>query len=110
MFWKYPEMYSDYYVAWGVTNLNCIWEWTTLNNVNGYKVTSKKNGNSIFLPAAGCRYDNLLMNESGHGFYWSSSLDTTGPSNAYYVYFNSSNVDWYGGSRYFGQSVRPVCP
>ena len=30
----------------------CTWEWTTVNNVNGYKVTGK-NGNSIFLPAAG---------------------------------------------------------
>ena len=32
---------------------NCIWEWTTQNNTNGYRITSKINGNSIFLPAAG---------------------------------------------------------
>ncbi|MBR5532185.1 MAG: T9SS C-terminal target domain-containing protein, partial [Bacteroidales bacterium] len=25
---------------------NCTWEWTTLNGVEGYKVISKKNGNS----------------------------------------------------------------
>ena len=29
---------------------NCKWEWTTKNGVNGYKVTSKKTGNAIFLP------------------------------------------------------------
>ena len=28
---------------------NCTWTWTTQNAVNGYKVTSKTNGNSIFL-------------------------------------------------------------
>ena len=34
---------------------NCTWTWTTQNGVNGYLVTSKKNDNSIFLPAAGYR-------------------------------------------------------
>ena len=32
---------------------NCEWTWTTQGVLDGYKVTSKKNGNSIFLPAAG---------------------------------------------------------
>ena len=32
---------------------NCKIEWTTFNGVNGEKFTSKINGNSIFLPAAG---------------------------------------------------------
>jgi len=35
---------------------NCTWTWTTVNEVNGYKVQSKKSGftdNWIFLPAAG---------------------------------------------------------
>ena len=35
---------------------NCNWQWTTQDNVNGYRVTSKKEGyeqRSIFLPAAG---------------------------------------------------------
>ena len=35
---------------------NCIWEWTTNNGINGYKVTSKKTGNSIFLPITGFRF------------------------------------------------------
>ena len=34
---------------------NCIWELTTENDFNGYKVAGP-NGNSIFLPAAGYRY------------------------------------------------------
>ena len=36
---------------------NCTWEWTTLDGVNGYNVTSKKTGNSIFLPITGCLLD-----------------------------------------------------
>ena len=31
---------------------NCTWMWVQMNGVNGYKVTSNINGNSIFLPAA----------------------------------------------------------
>lgn len=34
---------------------NCTWEWIQIGNINGYKITGK-NGNSIFLPAAGNNY------------------------------------------------------
>ena len=90
----------------------CTWTWTTQNGVYGYKVTSKKSGytnKSIFLPAAGYRSGSSLYNAGGYGYYWSSSLTTVIPSDAYYLYFSSSNVDWYDGGRCYGQSVRPVC-
>lgn len=38
---------------------NCTWTWTSQGGHNGYKVTGK-NGNSIFLPAAGWRYGSSL--------------------------------------------------
>ena len=88
---------------------NCIWKWTTQNGKNGYKVTSKKNGNSIFLPAAGCRSDSSLSDAGSGGYYWSSSLISSYPYYAYYVYFDSSYVNRYY-YRYYGLSVRPVCP
>ena len=94
----------------------CTWTWTrwdTPNDVReGYKVTSKSNGNSIFLPAAGYRRDSSLYT-LGYGFYWSSSLCTDGPSHAGGVHFNSSSVDGSDEShniRFVGQLVRPVCP
>ena len=88
---------------------NCTWTWTTQNGVNGYKVTSKSNGNSIFLPAAGFRGSSLYYAGSG-GYYWSSSLSTVDPICACNLDFNSSLVDWNGnGSRGCGFSVRPVC-
>ena len=91
---------------------NCTWTWTTQNRVNGYKVTSKKNGNSIFLPAAGYRNNSLLYDAGSRGFYWSSSLDTRGAYCAYFVYFEyfeSDYVNWFSSYRYYGHSVRPVC-
>lgn len=87
---------------------NCASEWTTLNGVNGMRFTSKKNGNSIFLPAAAYRkYDNA-SNDGYYGCYWSSSLDTDHPYCAFYMYFESDRVSTKYIFRYFGQSVRPV--
>ena len=88
----------------------CSCTWTTQNGVKGYKVTSKTNGNSIFLPAAGYRDDSSLSEAGSYGYYWSSSLGTDSPDYARYVYFSSSSVDWNDNYRYYGQSVRPVCP
>ncbi len=102
--WRMP---TD--AEWTELRNNCTWTWTKLNGVNGYKVTSKKNGASIFLPAAGNRYDTNLYSVGSYGYYWSSSLYTGSPHLAYYVNFFSDNVyRSYGFHRYYGFSVRPV--
>ena len=88
----------------------CTWTWTTQNGVIGYKVTSKKNGNSIFLPAAGYRGNSSLSGAGLCGYFWSSSLYTDNPYYARFVGFNSSLVGWDGYLRDLGLSVRPVCP
>ena len=88
---------------------NCTWTWTTQSGVNGYKVTSKTNGNSIFLPAAGSRYGTSVGDVGSFGYYWSSSLYESSPGSAYYLYFNSGSVDWYYYYRYDGHTVRAVC-
>ena len=84
------------------------WTWTTQNGVKGYKVTSKINGNSIFLPAAGSRYGSDLYSAGSSGYYWSSSLSTDLSGYAYGLSFNSSDVSSINTNRYDGQSVRPV--
>ena len=88
---------------------NCTWTWTTQNGVNGYKVTSKKNGNFIFLPAAGCHMAGFLPGAGNSGYYWSSSLNTYGSNSAYYLNFDSSSVDYGCYNRCDGRSVRAVC-
>ena len=85
------------------------WEWRSLNGHNGWLVTCLVNGNSIFLPAAGNRYD-TYCDVGSRGDYWSSSLDGTNyPDHAWRFYFTSDYVDdEYGGVRNHGFSVRPV--
>ena len=92
---------------WVELNDSCDWTWTTLNDVVGYKVKAS-NGNSIFLPAAGNRFNNTHYNASLSGNYWSSKLYTYGPSNAIEMYFLSDDHHMNVYFRYFGYSVRPV--
>ena len=96
---------------WGELLDECTWEWKNAykGTTAGYLVTSKINGNSIFLPAAGCRFNDDLYFAGDDGLYWSSSLDTDYPDDAWGVYFGSDYVDRdVDGSRSCGQSVRPV--
>lgn len=86
----------------------CTWTWTTLNGVNGYKVTGT-NGNSIFLPAAGCRLSSSLGGAGSSGYYWSSSLSTGSPFCAWGLVFGLSSVGGYSNPRFYGYRVRPVC-
>ena len=87
----------------------CDWTWTSQGGHYGALVTSKTNGNSIFLPAAGWRYGTVTDDVGEHGNYWSSTLSSS-------VSYYARNLNFYvsgdyasdrGGRRY-GQSVRPV--
>jgi uncharacterized protein (TIGR02145 family) len=86
-------------------------EWTTRNGINGRQFTDRTTGKSIFLPAAGYRYDHdgVLYGDGGYGRYWSSTQYDYISGNAYSLYFYSGYArwgDWYYGSN--GFSVRPV--
>ena len=87
---------------------NCTWEWTTRNGHNGYKVTSKKNGNSIFLPATGWRVGTESNNQGSDGFYWSATPYESPTDYAYNLRFYEGYRDTPWSGRYFGFSVRPV--
>lgn len=79
-----------------------------MNGKDGYKVMSKVNGKSIFLPAAGFRLISSLYFAGSLGFYRSSTPDTSDTDYACYLYFLSSDVDGSDLDRSDGQSVRPV--
>ena len=85
----------------------CTWFWTTQNGVNGYIVTGA-NGNSIFLPAAGFRYDYSIGNEGSCGYYWSSVLNTDDVNCACGLYFSNEEVWLVSVLRCHGCLVRPI--
>ena len=101
--WRMP---TD--AEWTELRAKCTWTWSTLNGVYGYKVTSKTNGNSIFLPAAGLQVNSKPNNRGDIGYYWSSSLPADHPSNAWSVWFNYTSTYRYYSPRSYGYSVRPV--
>ena len=103
--WRMP---TD--AEWTELRTKCTWTWVTNYNGSGIngRLVKATNGNSIFLPAAGFRNDTNLYLAGSNGLYWSSSLSSDAPYNAWYVYFYSDDVSRRYGSRNIGQSVRPV--
>lgn len=88
----------------------CLWEWTSLNGVNGCRVTSKKNGNSIFLPAVGHRDGEQLILHGRYGDLWSSTPDRESRGGAYRISFVDNDPAIHLDSRCGGHTVRAVCP
>ncbi len=89
----------------------CDWEWVEDFNgsgVNGQLGTSKKNGATIFLPAAGDRLDADLFSVGSSGCYWSSSLSEYYPYYASCLYFRGDIIVWRNDYRGVGRSVRAV--
>ena len=86
----------------------CEWTWTTQNGRNGYKITSKINGNSIFLPAAGSQYlyDSVDKNERGN--YWTSTPDEQILDWSYALSFQKDLVELGPNGRWGGECIRPV--
>lgn len=102
--WRMPT-----YEEWMELMRNCTSTWTTQSGVKGRLVTSKINGNSIFLPAAGYwKGTDLIMYDDPQGFYWSSSLWTDEAIGAWTLYFFSGHFSLDHFGRYYGYSVRPV--
>ena len=87
-------------------SLNCTWIYTSMYGMTGYKVESKKNGNSIFLPDAsdshGC----------GGGLYWANCIEPDLAAAAPNLYFNHAMDRFYINTyiRDVGLTIRPVCP
>ncbi len=112
-----PEAYGGYYTFGQVSSaptkdqilelLNyCSYNWTTQNGVSGGKFTGP-NGGTIFLPAAGYRWDGELDSVGSYGHYWSST--PLGEYYAYHLNFYSDYKRWYDYiDRDYERSVRPV--
>lgn len=85
---------------------NTYASWTTQNGVSGILFVAP-NGNSLFLPAAGVYYDRTFDNEN-IGCYWSRTLETGFPTDAWGFEFGPTHQDMNSIRRYKGCSVRAV--
>ena len=92
---------------------NCTWTWVTQNGRKGIKGTSKKNGNSIFLPASDSKIQYHWGEpaiEHDEGFYLTNTLDSRYDYKSAIVWFREGGsapiVD--GTDRYGGYTARPV--
>ena len=105
--WRMPTKADFDELLSGTTN-----EWIPNYNstgVSGRKFTSKTDESKyIFIPAAGCCHDGSVNYVGNYGHVWSSSLRTSNPNDAWYLYFSSSDCYMSIGSRYYGRCVRGV--
>jgi hypothetical protein len=96
---------------------NCTWDWILLNDTNCMQVTGP-NGSSIYIPAAGHRYESGYYDVNGMGYYWSSTPADGTDFAANYLGIHWSDdgntgyltshftSDW--SARIAGVSIRPV--
>lgn len=85
---------------------NCSWTWKSINGINGYSVSG--NGNYIFLPASGFRYNSDSWAKNGRGFYWSSVKTERGDPWSRSLEIRTDSVSVHDDYRYYGMTIRPV--
>ena len=102
--WRMPTFEQIYELKKYTTS-----KWTSINDVWGRLFTAK-NGNSIFLPAAGFRSGTLLYGAGSCGDYWSRTLYADYPVRAGHLDFLSDDVKFDHDTRSYGFTVRPVRP
>ena len=106
--WRIPTL-DQFESLRSSSNTSSMWYsgWTSIETVKGGRlITSKANGISLFLAAAG-RYFSGSLNLAGtNGMYWSS---TTYYSNiAYTLLLSSDGFETDNSDRNFGSTIRPV--
>ena len=105
--WRMP---TDAEIQELLISKHTVCKWTADydgTGVKGYAITSKTNGNSIFLPAAGVAYGNGIHDVNTYGNYRSS----TGNNQMYSLamYFHKRMIGMNCEPRYYGFPVRAVC-
>lgn len=86
----------------------CDWEWTALDGINGYRVTSRTTGGSIFLPAAGYKEGQEVLFAGSAGRYWTATRHPYHANCAMELFFSSDFHYAYFYRRLRGYPIRPV--
>ena len=86
----------------------CRWTWERMNGQLGWRVTGK-NGNSIFLPAAGAGSSYRIAGVGELGRYWTSTRDESNYS-AFNLRFKDGreSIVVVDDTRFYGRPVRAV--
>ncbi len=103
--WRMPTK-EDFQELYNNTTVT----YTQQGGVNGLLFTAANN-NSLFLPAAGGRSGDEPYDAGDCGHYWSSSLNTGSPSEAWQFFFGFFGSDYFNVTCYNrdnGFTVRPV--
>lgn len=77
------------------------------NGVKGYLIVSKKNGNTIFLPAAGYKHSEGVRFVGDEFYYWTSSHGKETP-NVYGIGYSDECLTTLFFDRPIGCTIRPV--
>ena len=110
--WRMPTMYEM-----TLLKVQCKWEPAKLNGQNGLLLTSKKNGNKIFIPAAyACGGDpndkTRDTKDFTSGGYWTATVqESSNESEAFALIFDindSDKMDVDIEDYWLGMSVRAV--
>lgn len=105
--WRMPTLAQNDELCSETTN-----EWVTNyqgSGINGRLFTSKVNGNTLFIPASGGRWDTSVYRQGYGADLWSSSLYAAGPGSAWVLYFDSDGIlPGNGDGRHYGFCVRGV--
>ena len=106
--WRMPTEAQFNELLNGTTNA-----WVTDYNgsgINGLLFTSKTNGNTLFIPAAGEGYDQRITRVGTYGYVWSNNINISSPYGINELNFNKDywGMYQYGAGRYLGFSIRGV--
>lgn len=109
--WRMPSR-----AEWQELFNNCDKIWTAVNGVEGARFTSRINGNSIFLPAAGNKFDGQSTHQGTSCMYWTPEeyefFDNSGWNNECRNYRVDITATYNGKDGYdypeVGFPIRPV--
>ena len=96
---------------WAELRKECTWVLGAMNKVQGYYVTSNKEGytdKTIFIPFVGYKSGEEIKFDEAHGYYWMSDLFTSTPSEAYIEYIHTTSHYLNSHLRCDGLPIRPV--
>lgn len=102
--WRMPD-YSEFYEL--MDDENVVWIWEDQGTYQGYRVTSKRNGNSIFLPTGGYRADTSYVNTQ-MGYYFTRGNDVYDRQPNCLRFTNTTRYRGSALYRYYGAQIRPV--